>query len=105
MCEHQPGGAPVTIPAPGRAGEHWADRSGVTPGLGGIRKSISVMSGRPTSTRHRRWAALRLRGPPALTHPKRKPIICYMTRADTAVKIVPSESGAYTVVSAGEQVW
>ena len=28
-----------------------------------------------------------------------------MTRADTAVKIVPSESGAYTVVSAGEQVW
>jgi hypothetical protein len=28
-----------------------------------------------------------------------------MTKADTAVKIVPSESGAYTVVSAGEQVW
>jgi hypothetical protein len=28
-----------------------------------------------------------------------------MNRAETAVKIVPSEDEAYTVVSAGEQVW
>jgi hypothetical protein len=28
-----------------------------------------------------------------------------MTKADMAVKIVPSENGAYTVVSAGEGVW
>jgi hypothetical protein len=28
-----------------------------------------------------------------------------MTKADLAVKIVPSEDGAYTVVSGGEQVW
>jgi hypothetical protein len=28
-----------------------------------------------------------------------------MSKADMAVKIVPSEDGAYTVVSVGEQVW
>ena len=28
-----------------------------------------------------------------------------MNKAETAVKIVPSEDEAYTVVSAGEQVW
>jgi hypothetical protein len=28
-----------------------------------------------------------------------------MNKADMAVKIVPSDDGAYTVVSVGEQVW
>jgi hypothetical protein len=28
-----------------------------------------------------------------------------MSKADMAVKIIPSEDGAYTVVSVGEQVW
>jgi hypothetical protein len=28
-----------------------------------------------------------------------------MSKADMAVKIIPSEDGAYTVVSTGEQVW
>jgi hypothetical protein len=34
-----------------------------------------------------------------------KPIIRFMNRAEAAVKIVPSDDEAYTVVSAGERVW
>jgi hypothetical protein len=34
-----------------------------------------------------------------------KPIIRFMNRVETAVKIVPSEDEAYTVVSAGGHVW
>ena len=34
-----------------------------------------------------------------------QPIIHLMSGADMAVKIIPSEDGAYTVVSLGKQVW
>ena len=34
-----------------------------------------------------------------------EPIICAMNKHDMAVKIIPSEEGAYTVMSTAEQVW